>query len=59
MKLMEIVKQAATAGREVVGIEVTMSNDDALYRITEYDAESGAIKVAKTVSYTHLRAHET
>lgn len=47
MKLMEIVKQAATAGREVVGIEVTMSNDDALYRITEYDAESGAIKVAK------------
>ena len=47
MKLMEIVKQAATAGREVVGIEVAMSNDDSLYRITEYDAESGAIKVAK------------
>ena len=47
MKLMEIVKATAEAGREVVGIEVAMSNDDSLYRITEYDAESGAIKVAK------------
>lgn len=47
MKLMDIVKATAEAGREVVGIEVAMSNDDALYRITEYDAESGSIKVAK------------
>ena len=47
MKLMDIVKQSAAAGREVVGIEVTMSNDDTLYRITEYDAESETIKVAK------------
>ena len=50
MKLMEIVKATAEAGREVVGIEVAMSNDDSLYRITEYDAESGAIKVAKILA---------
>lgn len=47
MKLMDIVKATAAAGREVVGIVVAMSNDDELYRITSYDAESETIGVSK------------
>ena len=58
MKLMDIVKASAAAGREVVGIEVTMSNDDALYRVTEYDAESGTIKVAKILEDGNTDSNE-
>lgn len=58
MKLLDIVKATAAAGREVLGIEVAMSNDDSLYRVTSYDAESETIGVSKVLENGETDATE-